>query len=147
MKQTRNQSQIFNRKSISRNTTHRQSLHLIQNLNCLACFTCGVKLLEYRNVQVWIIAKTWQQNPDGCPQKPILELLIVFSIHRQSSTHNYCGTSNMEGTGPYVHSLVIYSIGWVALISVPQWRSEAKCRPGPIIKLPPFSPLKFASKN
>jgi len=27
---TRNQSQMFNRKSISRNTTHRQSLHLIQ---------------------------------------------------------------------------------------------------------------------
>jgi len=27
-KEARNQSQIFNRKSISRNTTHHQSLHL-----------------------------------------------------------------------------------------------------------------------
>jgi len=24
-----------------------------------------------------------------------------------------------------------------------QWRSEAKCRLGPTIKVPPFSPLKF----
>jgi len=30
VKEARNQSQIFNRKSISRNTTHRQSYHLIQ---------------------------------------------------------------------------------------------------------------------
>jgi len=30
VKQARNQWQIFNRKSISRNTTHRQSLHFIQ---------------------------------------------------------------------------------------------------------------------
>jgi len=30
VKQARNISQIFNRKSISRNTAHRQSLHLIQ---------------------------------------------------------------------------------------------------------------------
>jgi len=30
VKKARNQSQIFNRKSISRNTTHRQSYHLIQ---------------------------------------------------------------------------------------------------------------------
>jgi len=28
-----------------------------------------------------------------------------------------------------------------------QWRSEAKCRPGPTIKVPPFQPLKFAYKN
>jgi len=28
VKEVRNQSQIFNRKSISRNTTHRQSYHL-----------------------------------------------------------------------------------------------------------------------
>jgi len=28
VKEARNQSQIFNRKSISRNTTHRQSYHL-----------------------------------------------------------------------------------------------------------------------
>jgi len=28
VKQSKNQSQIFNRKSISRNTTHRQCLHL-----------------------------------------------------------------------------------------------------------------------
>jgi len=28
----------------------------------------------------------------------------------------------------------------------PQWRSEAKCRPGPTIKVPPFPPLKFAYK-
>ena len=27
-----------------------------------ASFTCGVKLLEYRCVQVWIIAKRWKQN-------------------------------------------------------------------------------------
>jgi len=32
VKQARNQSQIFNRKSISRNTTHRQSLHLFQTV-------------------------------------------------------------------------------------------------------------------
>jgi len=30
VKQARNLSQIFNRKSISHHTTHRQSLHLIQ---------------------------------------------------------------------------------------------------------------------
>jgi len=30
VKEARNQSQIFNRKSISRNITHRQSYHLIQ---------------------------------------------------------------------------------------------------------------------
>jgi len=30
VKEAMNQSQIFNRKSISRNTTHRQSYHLIQ---------------------------------------------------------------------------------------------------------------------
>ena len=30
VKQARNQSKIFNRKSISRNTTHRQSLYLIK---------------------------------------------------------------------------------------------------------------------
>ena len=30
VKEAGNQSQIFNRKSISRNTTHRQSYHLIQ---------------------------------------------------------------------------------------------------------------------
>jgi len=29
VKEARNQSQIFNRKSTSRNTTHRQSYHLI----------------------------------------------------------------------------------------------------------------------
>jgi len=29
VKQAKNQSQIFNRKSISRNSTHRQSSHLI----------------------------------------------------------------------------------------------------------------------
>ena len=28
-----------------------------------------------------------------------------------------------------------------------QWRSEAKCRPGPTIKVPAFPPLKFAYKN
>ena len=28
----------------------------------LACFTCGVKLLEYIYVQVWIIAKRWNQS-------------------------------------------------------------------------------------
>jgi len=28
-----------------------------------------------------------------------------------------------------------------------QWRSKAKCRPGPTIKVPPFPPLKFAYKN
>jgi len=28
-----------------------------------------------------------------------------------------------------------------------QWRSEAKCRPGPTIKVPPFPPLKFDYKN
>jgi len=28
-----------------------------------------------------------------------------------------------------------------------QWRSKAKCRPGPTIKVPPFSPLKFPYKN
>jgi len=27
--------------------------------------TCGVKLLEYRYVQVWIIAKRWKQSPVG----------------------------------------------------------------------------------
>jgi len=32
VKEARNQSQILNRKSISRNTTHRQSYHLIQIL-------------------------------------------------------------------------------------------------------------------
>jgi len=31
VKEARSQSQIFNRKSISRNTTHRQSYHLIQD--------------------------------------------------------------------------------------------------------------------
>jgi len=30
VKEARNQSEIFNRKLISRNTTHRQSYHLIQ---------------------------------------------------------------------------------------------------------------------
>jgi len=29
----------------------------------------------------------------------------------------------------------------------PQWRSEAKCRLEPTIKVPPFQPLKFADKN
>ena len=29
----------------------------------------------------------------------------------------------------------------------PQWRSEAKCRLEPTIKVPPFQPLKFAYKN
>jgi len=29
---------------------------------CLACFTCGVKLLQYRYVQVWIIAKRRDQS-------------------------------------------------------------------------------------
>ena len=28
-----------------------------------------------------------------------------------------------------------------------QWRSKAKCRPEPTIKVPPFQPLKFAYKN
>jgi len=28
-----------------------------------------------------------------------------------------------------------------------QWRSKAKCRPGPTIKVPSFPPLKFAYKN
>jgi len=28
-----------------------------------------------------------------------------------------------------------------------QWRSEAKCRPGPTIEVRPFPPLKFAYKN
>jgi len=95
VQEARNQSQIFNRKSISRNTAHRQSYHLIQIdlikmivfLNkvigltmrsvtsnrfpiknlwlILASFTCGVKLLEYRYAQVWIIAKRWKQNPFG----------------------------------------------------------------------------------
>jgi len=27
------------------------------------------------------------------------------------------------------------------------WRSKAKYRPGPTIKVPPFQPLKFAYKN
>jgi len=27
------------------------------------------------------------------------------------------------------------------------WRSEAKCRPGPIINVLPFPSLKFAYKN
>jgi len=36
VKEARNQSQIFNRKSISRNTTHRQSYHLIQIESVLA---------------------------------------------------------------------------------------------------------------
>jgi len=34
MKQARDQSQFFNRKSISRNTTHHQSLHLQAMLTC-----------------------------------------------------------------------------------------------------------------
>jgi len=28
-----------------------------------------------------------------------------------------------------------------------QWRSKAKCRPGPTKKVPPFPPLKFAYKS
>jgi len=28
-----------------------------------------------------------------------------------------------------------------------QWRSEAKCRPEPTLKVPPFPPVKFAYKN
>jgi len=31
----------------------------------LACFSCGVKLLEYRYVQVWNIAKRWMHIPVG----------------------------------------------------------------------------------
>jgi len=31
----------------------------------LAFLICGVKLLEYRYVQVWIIAKRWKQSPVG----------------------------------------------------------------------------------
>jgi len=50
--------------------------------------------------------------------------------------------------------LTLFLLRYVALPSLSskpsvfcnQWRSEAKCRPGSIIKLPPFSPLKFASK-
>jgi len=33
------------------------------------------------------------------------------------------------------------------LLAALQWRSEAKCRPGPTIKVPLFPPLKFAYKN
>jgi len=29
----------------------------------LACFTSGVNLLDYRYVQIWIIAKRWKQRP------------------------------------------------------------------------------------
>ena len=31
----------------------------------LACFTCGMKLLEHRYAQVWIIAKTIKESPVG----------------------------------------------------------------------------------
>ena len=31
----------------------------------LACFSCGVKLLEYRYVQIWITAIRWKQSPVG----------------------------------------------------------------------------------
>jgi len=34
----------------------------------------------------------------------------------------------------------------VETLYVSQWRSEAKCRPGPTIKVPPFPPLKFSYK-
>jgi len=45
VKQARNQSQIFNRKSISRSTTHRQSLHLIQ----ISWFNCIQYLHMFSN--------------------------------------------------------------------------------------------------
>jgi len=32
-------------------------------------------------------------------------------------------------------------------LDLQQWCSEAKCRPGPTIKVRPFSPLKFAYKT
>jgi len=42
VEQARNLSQIFNRKSITHNTTHRQSLHLIQSES--KCRGCGYKI-------------------------------------------------------------------------------------------------------
>ena len=49
VQEARNQSQIFNRKSISRNTTHRQSYHLIQKkLSSYSnLFECYVKSISY----------------------------------------------------------------------------------------------------
>jgi len=55
LKQARNLLQIFNRKSISRNTTHRQSLDVRPYIDSLlkicdrflAYFSCRVKLLNY----------------------------------------------------------------------------------------------------
>jgi len=41
----------------------------------------------------------------------------------------------------------LYKIIPKRIVYYSQWRSEAKCRPGPTIKLPPFPPLKFAFKN
>ena len=46
----------------------------------LAYFTCGVKLLEYRYAQVWIIAKRWKLSPIGWFLENLLELLIAMNI-------------------------------------------------------------------
>jgi len=49
VKQARNLSQIFNRESITQNTTHRQSLHLIQSES--RCCGCGYKIKKNGNTQ------------------------------------------------------------------------------------------------
>ena len=36
---------------------------------------------------------------------------------------------------------------WFLNLIADQWRCEAKCRPGPTIKVPPFQPIKFTYKN
>jgi len=41
---------------------------------------------------------------------------------------------------------VLRELSPVKLNAQTQWRIEAKCRPGPTLKVPPFQPLKFAYK-
>jgi len=51
VKEVRNQSQIFNRKSISRNTTHRQSCHLQTMLTDVKRRKANIKSEKINNLK------------------------------------------------------------------------------------------------
>jgi len=81
----------------------------------LACFTCGVKLLEYRYGQVWIIAEA--EPSHLIPRKPIENLKILTPLMLiDAYMHHTFKCTGCWLTHIYANAitfLILVYLGWI----------------------------------
>jgi len=85
VKEARNQSQIFNRKSISRNTTHRQSYHLQAVLTGVKRWKANTRLEKANNLRLQ--RKTAQTQPRQIKQNQNVLLKYMQTLKPQNLLH------------------------------------------------------------